>query len=74
MALQAESFIFRGVQYIAQWNKCGKSNCTRCPHGPYWYAIISVGQGKPIKRYIGKHLKGAVAKHYVDHYGGNTEP
>ena len=26
------------VRYREQLIRCGKQNCTRCPHGPYWYA------------------------------------
>lgn len=37
------------LQYI----RCGKRNCGRCPHGPYWYAFWSEG-GRTRSRYIGK--------------------
>lgn len=33
--------------------KCGKTNCTRCPHGPYWYAYWWE-KGKRKSRYLGK--------------------
>lgn len=33
--------------------KCGKAACTRCPHGPYWYAYWWEG-GKRRSRYLGK--------------------
>ena len=33
--------------------KCGKPTCTRCPHGPYWYAYWWVG-GKRKSQYLGK--------------------
>lgn len=36
-----------------QWVKCGKEACTRCPHGPYWYASWREA-GKRRSRYIGK--------------------
>ena len=32
--------------------RCGKANCTRCPHGPYWYAYWRE-DGKLRKRYLG---------------------
>jgi hypothetical protein len=32
--------------------RCGKANCTRCPHGPYWYAYWRE-DGKVRKRYLG---------------------
>lgn len=35
--------------------RCGKASCTRCPHGPYWYAAWREG-GKVRTRYIGKSL------------------
>ena len=34
---------------------CGKRNCSRCPHGPYWYGYIWAG-GKKRAIYIGKDL------------------
>lgn len=33
--------------------KCGKATCTRCPHGPYWYAYWWEN-GKRKSRYLGK--------------------
>jgi len=35
--------------------KCGKPACTRCPHGPYWYAYWTQ-DGKRRSRYVGKLL------------------
>ena len=35
--------------------KCGKPGCTRCPHGPYWYAYWTE-DGTRRSRYIGKLL------------------
>ena len=35
--------------------RCGRTTCTRCPHGPYWYAYWREG-GRLRSRYIGKHL------------------
>lgn len=35
---------------------CGKRNCTRCPHGPYWYAYF-FRRGKVKELYIGRHLR-----------------
>jgi hypothetical protein len=37
--------------------RCGKKGCTRCPHGPYWYAYWREG-GKTRSRYVGKELPG----------------
>jgi hypothetical protein len=33
--------------------RCGKASCTRCPHGPYWYAYWWEN-GKRRSRYLGK--------------------
>ena len=33
--------------------KCGKETCTRCPHGPYWYAYWWE-DGRRRSRYVGK--------------------
>lgn len=43
------------VTYRLEHVRCGKRGCTRCPHGPYWYAYWrESGRGK--SRYIGKNL------------------
>ena len=36
--------------------RCGKTGCTRCPHGPYWYAYWTEN-GQRRSRYIGKLLE-----------------
>ncbi|OFW67150.1 MAG: hypothetical protein A2Z12_03740 [Actinobacteria bacterium RBG_16_68_21] len=36
-----------------QWVRCGKPNCGRCPHGPYWYAYWRE-DGRRRSRYVGK--------------------
>lgn len=38
--------------------RCGRKGCTRCPHGPYWYAYWREG-GRLRSRYIGKRLPNA---------------
>lgn len=35
--------------------RCGKSGCTTCPHGPYWYAYWTE-DGKRRSRYVGRLL------------------
>ncbi|HYU58064.1 MAG TPA: hypothetical protein VEO00_08440 [Actinomycetota bacterium] len=40
--------------------RCGRRGCTRCPHGPYWYAYWREG-GRLRSRYIGKHLPAGAA-------------
>ena len=34
--------------------KCGRPNCTKCPHGDYWFAYWREN-GKVKSKYIGKH-------------------
>ncbi|MBT8208194.1 MAG: hypothetical protein HKN07_08275 [Acidimicrobiia bacterium] len=41
------------VRFRQQEVRCGKSSCTRCPHGPYWYAYWTE-DGKRRSRYLGK--------------------
>lgn len=35
--------------------RCGKQGCTKCPHGPYWYAYWRE-KGRTRSRYVGKNL------------------
>jgi hypothetical protein len=41
------------VHLRQQMVRCGKDSCTRCPHGPYWYAYWTE-DGKRRSRYVGK--------------------
>ena|SRR3989442_15903919 len=41
------------ITYRQERVRCGRENCTRCPHGPYWYAYWREG-GRLRSRYIGK--------------------
>lgn len=41
------------VKLREQWVRCGKESCTRCPHGPYWYAYWRE-DGRRHSRYVGK--------------------
>jgi hypothetical protein len=43
------------VSLREQMVRCGKSGCTKCPHGPYWYAYWTE-DGKRRSRYIGRLL------------------
>lgn len=43
------------VSYRLEPVKCGKPGCTKCPHGPYWYAYWRE-DGKVRSRYIGPEL------------------
>jgi hypothetical protein len=46
------------VTYRREEVRCGKANCTRCPHGPYWYAYWRE-DGKLRSRYLGSAKAGA---------------
>lgn len=35
--------------------RCGKKNCTKCPHGPYWY-VYWKDNGRTRSRYVGRDL------------------
>jgi hypothetical protein len=43
------------VTYRQEHVRCGRERCTKCPHGPYWYAYWREG-GRLRSRYIGKQL------------------
>jgi hypothetical protein len=43
------------VSLRQQQVKCGKQGCTKCPHGPYWYAYWTE-DGKRRSRYVGRLL------------------
>lgn len=45
------------LTYRQEQVRCGKPSCTRCPHGPYWYAYWRE-DGRRHKRYIGRQLPG----------------
>lgn len=53
-ALDADKNV--SVSLRRQAVKCGKNACTRCPHGPYWYAYWTEG-GRRRSRYIGRLLE-----------------
>lgn len=42
-------------RYRQQSVRCGKAGCTRCPHGPYWYAYWRE-DGRVRTKYVGKEL------------------
>ena len=45
--------------------RCGKENCSRCPHGPYWYAYWKEG-GRTRSRYIGRALPDVARESYEE--------
>ncbi len=46
---------FGSITFRYETVRCGKANCTRCPHGPYWYAYWKEN-GRTRSRYIGRVL------------------
>jgi hypothetical protein len=55
--LEGRGIVFEGaapnVSLRRQMVRCGKESCTRCPHGPYWYAYWRE-DGRRRSRYVGK--------------------
>lgn len=43
------------VSMRQQMVRCGKQGCTKCPHGPYWYAYWTE-EGRRRSRYVGRLL------------------
>ena len=48
------------VSYRLEPVMCGKPGCTKCPHGPYWYAYWRE-DGRVKSRYIGRNLPPGVS-------------
>ncbi|NES95469.1 MAG: hypothetical protein F6K32_09585 [Desertifilum sp. SIO1I2] len=46
---------FNSIVYRLEKVRCGKENCHRCPHGPYWYGYQR-SNGKVVSFYVGKKL------------------
>lgn len=55
------SFVVEGIRYQLEEVVCGKANCNRCPHGPYWRCYW-YGDGRQHSRYIGKRLPAGVTQ------------
>lgn len=51
-----EEFMTKVATYRLEKIRCSKKNCSKCPHGPYWYAYYRA-KGKERVKYIGKALK-----------------
>ncbi len=43
------------VKMRQQMVRCGKRGCTKCPHGPYWYAYWTE-DGQRRTKYVGRLL------------------
>jgi len=50
-----QMFRDEGVTFLKMLVPCGRVNCRKCPHGPYWYARYWIGS-KMRERYVGKSL------------------
>jgi hypothetical protein len=48
------------ITYRREEVRCGKANCKRCPHGPYWYAYWRE-DGRLRSRYLGSAKPGRSA-------------
>ncbi len=53
------------VRYRRKPVRCGKTTCTACPHGPYWYAHWTE-DGRRRSRYIGSELPAEVRRKIED--------
>jgi len=51
-----EEKVIGSVTYRLEKVKCGKPECKKCPHGPYWYAYFFLN-GKTKSKYIGKKFR-----------------
>lgn len=56
-----------GYTYLLRSVSCGKNNCNRCPHGPYWYLQLTTATGKRRLRYLGKEVPPPVADEYNEY-------
>lgn len=58
MAIQqiVERRVIGQAVFVLRLTTCGKPNCGRCPHGPYWYRLMKSRRGRPFLKYIGKEL------------------
>ena len=43
------------VSFRQEHVRCGREGCSRCPHGPYWYAYWREN-GRQRSKYVGKDL------------------
>lgn len=45
----------KGYTWEAEYVRCGRTGCTRCPHGPYWYGYARVG--KRVRKVYGGRVR-----------------
>lgn len=46
------------VVVVRKLVKCGKPNCSKCPHGPYYYSAQRTDRGKVKWKYLGVSIAG----------------
>ena len=63
---------FGSLTFRYETVRCGKPNCTRCPHGPYWYAYWKEN-GRTRSRYIGRTLPTVARKSYDEKHQARLE-
>jgi hypothetical protein len=51
-----KAFTKGGYTYELLLRNCGKKNCGKCPHGPYWYMSFTLRTGRKVRKYVGKDL------------------
>lgn len=56
-----------GYTYLLRSVSCGKNNCNKCPHGPYWYLQLTTATGKRRLRYLGKGVPPPIADEYNEY-------
>ena len=56
---------FGSITFRYETVRCGKPNCTRCPHGPYWYAYWKEN-GRTRSRYVGRILPDRAREAYEE--------
>lgn len=56
---------FGSLTFRYETVRCGKPNCTRCPHGPYWYAYWKEN-GRTRSRYVGRALPPRAKESYEE--------
>lgn len=57
---EVSRIVLDGCIYVRKMKRCGKPHCRSCPHGPYWYRLVSQRQGRRIERYVGRDLSAAL--------------
>jgi hypothetical protein len=56
-ALKELRFYLSLVELVSKAKRCGKENCSECPHAGYWYAVVQAPHslsGKREELYIGR--------------------